>query len=46
MAEDISESEVREGINRAQVFRFLKGQVSEREIWEHFEKENFSIIFM
>ncbi len=37
MAEDLNESEVREGINRGQVFRFLRGVVSEREIWEQFE---------
>jgi two-component system NtrC family sensor kinase len=38
MAEDITEAEVREGINKAQVFRFLKSNVGEREIWEHFDK--------
>ncbi|MFS4458391.1 ATP-binding protein [Bdellovibrio sp. HCB2-146] len=37
MAEDLTEGEVREGINRAQVFRFLRGNIGEREIWSNLE---------
>lgn len=34
IAENLIESEVREGINRAQVFRFMSWPLSEREVWQ------------
>lgn len=37
IAEDLSESEVREGINKAQVYRFMRWPLSEREIWAQLE---------
>lgn len=37
IAEDLSEQEVREGINKAQVFRFMRWPLSEREIWSQLE---------
>lgn len=37
IAEDFSEQEVREGINQAQVFRFMRWPLSEREIWTQLE---------
>ncbi|KHD89750.1 MAG: histidine kinase [Bdellovibrio sp. ArHS] len=37
IAEDLSESEVREGINKAQVYRFMRWPLSEREIWGQLE---------
>lgn len=38
IAEDLSEQEVREGINKAQVFRFMRWPLSEREVWTQLEK--------
>lgn len=38
IAEDLNEAEVREGINRAQVFQFMRWPISEREIWGQLEK--------
>lgn len=37
IAEDLNEQEVREGINKAQVFRFMRWPLSEREIWQLLE---------
>lgn len=37
IAEDLSEQEVREGINKAQVFRFMRWPLSEREVWAQLE---------
>lgn len=37
IASDLTETEVREGINKAQVFRFMNWPLSEREIWEQLE---------
>ncbi|WP_246845306.1 ATP-binding protein [Bdellovibrio sp. NC01] len=34
---DLTESEVREGINKAQVYRFIRWPLNEREIWEQLE---------
>lgn len=38
IAEDLTEIEVREGINKAQVFRFMRWPLSEREVWKHLEE--------
>ncbi len=37
IAEDLTEQEVREGINKAQVFRFMRWPLSEREVWAQLE---------
>ncbi|WP_374029662.1 ATP-binding protein [Bdellovibrio bacteriovorus] len=37
IAENLTEQEVREGINKAQVFRFMRWPLSEREIWDQLE---------
>lgn len=37
IAEELNESEVREGINKAQVFRFMRWPLSEREVWKLLE---------
>lgn len=37
ISEDLTEADVREGINQAQVFRFMRWPLSEREIWAHLE---------
>lgn len=37
IAEDLSEQEVREGINKAQIFRFMRWPISERDIWRLLE---------
>lgn len=37
VAENLTEMEVREGINKAQVFRFMRWPLTEKEIWEHLE---------
>lgn len=37
IAEDLTEQEVREGINKAQVFRFMRWPLSEREVWTQLE---------
>lgn len=37
IAEDLTEQDVREGINKAQVFRFMRWPLSEREIWTQLE---------
>lgn len=37
IAEDLNEQEVREGINKAQVFRFMRWPLSEREVWQLLE---------
>lgn len=37
IAEDLNEQEVREGINKAQVYRFMRWPLSEHEIWEQLE---------
>lgn len=38
IAEELNESEVREGINKAQVFRFMRWPLSEREVWKQLEE--------
>lgn len=38
IAEELTESEVREGINKAQVFRFMRWPLSEREVWQQLEE--------
>lgn len=38
ISSDISEAEVREGINKAQVYRFLRWPLSEREVWAQLEE--------
>ncbi|WP_413944000.1 ATP-binding protein [Bdellovibrio sp. HCB-162] len=37
IAADLTEQEVREGINKAQVFRFMRWPLSEREVWTQLE---------
>nr|BFD58422.1 hypothetical protein CKG001_05290 [Bdellovibrio sp. CKG001]BFD61851.1 hypothetical protein BdHM001_05320 [Bdellovibrio sp. HM001] len=37
IAEDLNEQEVREGINKAQVYRFMRWPLSEHEIWEQLD---------
>jgi two-component system NtrC family sensor kinase len=37
IAEDFTEDEVRQGINKAQIFRFLRWPLSEREVWKLLE---------
>ncbi|UOE99858.1 ATP-binding protein [Bdellovibrio reynosensis] len=37
IAENLLEQEVREGINRAQIYRFMRWPLSEKEIWEQLE---------
>lgn len=38
IAEELTEAEVREGINKAQVFRFMRWPLSEREVWKQLEE--------
>lgn len=38
ISSDLSESEVREGINKAQVYRFIRWPLTEREVWQQLEE--------
>lgn len=38
IAAELTEAEVREGINKAQVFRFMRWPLSEREVWKQLEE--------
>ncbi|MGZ3769181.1 MAG: ATP-binding protein [Bdellovibrio sp.] len=38
IAEELNETEVREGINKAQIFRFMRWPLSEREVWKQIEE--------
>lgn len=37
LAENLTETEVREGINKAHVFRFMRWPLTEKEVWEHLD---------
>ncbi|KYG67540.1 two-component sensor histidine kinase [Bdellovibrio bacteriovorus] len=37
LAENLTETEVREGINKAHVFRFMRWPMGEKEIWDHLD---------